>query len=246
MTLFSRPVRGCLWQKTAPGNKTQLHSAPNFFLDQSVPKLGTVYDPPWADNPRPDLGTPPGDRRPQSLWQAYQLAEQWCWDRWRELDGGPPIPHHPTNPDPGGSWKPEPMPYKKAALRLHSGLPKTHNSLLTQIRTGKIGLASFLHRCWVPGFKPPGVRPRVGSGRQQSMSCWTVPVPLGNACDYTRQLPLLTSSGSHPRAAAALTKWFLRLNLLPSSPGPMSSSPLPDRSTVPFLVLQFLGRPVPD
>ena len=40
MTLFSRPVRGCLWQKTAPGNKTQLHSAPNFFLDQSVPKLG--------------------------------------------------------------------------------------------------------------------------------------------------------------------------------------------------------------
>lgn len=65
----------------------------------------------------------------------------------------PPTPHRDTDPDPGGGWKPDKMPYKAAILRLHADLPKPHSSLLTQIRTGKIGLAAFLHRCRVPGFE---------------------------------------------------------------------------------------------
>ena len=44
------------------------------------------------------------------------------------------------------------MPYKEV-LRRHGGLPKAHTSVLTQIHTGKIGLAAFLYvtyRCWGP------------------------------------------------------------------------------------------------
>ena len=113
--------------------------------------------PPWLDNPRPGPAPPPTNNRPppQSLWQAYQLAEQWCWDRWKEMEGGPPPPHRDTTPDPGGGWKPNKMPYKTAALRLHANLPKPHSSLLTQIRSGKIGLAAFLHKCRVPSFESP-------------------------------------------------------------------------------------------
>ena len=48
--------------------------------------------PPWSDNPHPGPAPAPA---PQTLWQAYQLAEQWCWDRWKELEGAPPPPPPP-------------------------------------------------------------------------------------------------------------------------------------------------------
>ena len=172
--------------------------------------------PPRADNPSPGIGPPPGDRCPQSLWQAYQLAEQWCWDCWKELDSGPPIPRRSTDPDPGGSWKPEAIPYKKTALRLHSSLPKAHSSLLTQIRTGKIGLAGFLHKCRVPTF--------------ELLACacgwqWETAKHIIVDCPhFSREHVQLRQAAastefqrltSDPRAAAALTMWFIQLNLLP-------------------------------
>ena len=40
--------------------------------------------PPWSNNPRPGPAPTPTPA-PQTIWQAYQLAEQWCWDRWKEL-----------------------------------------------------------------------------------------------------------------------------------------------------------------
>lgn len=41
----------------------------------------------------------------------------------------------------------------QAKLRLYDGLTKPESSLVIQIRTGKIGLADFLHRQQVPGFE---------------------------------------------------------------------------------------------
>ena len=57
------------------------------------------------------------------------------------------------DPDPrgGDNWKPDKMPYL-ASLQLHTGLLKAQSSILTQVRTGKIGLAAFLCKRWVPGF----------------------------------------------------------------------------------------------
>ena len=112
---------------------------------------------PWSDNLHTCCAqaSPNHHPTPQTLWHTYQLAEQWCWDRWKELEGGPPPPLHDTNPDPGGGWKLDKMPYKAATLQLHTGLPKPHSSLLTQIRTGKISLAAFLFQCQVPGVDSP-------------------------------------------------------------------------------------------
>ena len=68
----------------------------------------------------------------------------------------PPLPQHrDTDPDPGGGWKPDKMAYKVATLRLHAELPTPHSSLLTQIRTGKIGLAAFLYQRRVPNVESP-------------------------------------------------------------------------------------------
>ena len=66
---------------------------------------------------------------------------------------GPPPRVQLLDPDPGGGgdWKPDKMPYL-ASLRLRTGLSKAQSSILTQVRTGKIGLAAFLCKRRVPGF----------------------------------------------------------------------------------------------
>ena len=121
------------------------------------------------------------------------------------------------------------MPYKKAALRLHAGLSKPHSSLLTQLRTGKIGLAGFLHTCRVPGFEslacPCGWQQETAKHvvldcprfhREQRQLRQAVP---------TTDFQQLTSNLG---TAATVTTWFLQLDLLsPSSPGPGTSFPPP-------------------
>jgi hypothetical protein len=55
--------------------------------------------------------------------------------------------------DPGGCRAgPENTPPTKQMLKLHEGLRKAESALLTQARTGRIGLAKFLYRRSVPGF----------------------------------------------------------------------------------------------
>ena len=123
-------------------------------MEDSTARLGI---PLWSDGPPPPptittLNTP----LPRSVWQAYQLAEQWCWERWHQLHGGPPPTTQMLDPDPGGgdNWKPSKMPHR-SALQLHTGLSKAQSSILTQVRTGKIGLVAFLCKRQVPGFPTP-------------------------------------------------------------------------------------------
>jgi hypothetical protein len=55
--------------------------------------------------------------------------------------------------DPGGRGVvPENTPPTKQMLKLHEGLRKAESALLTQARTGRIGLAKFLHGRNVPRF----------------------------------------------------------------------------------------------
>ena len=107
------------------------------------------------------------------------------------------------------------MPHKKRALRLHSGLLKAQSSLLTQIRTGKIGLAAFLHKRRVPGFESPACV----CGWQ-----WETAKHVVLYCPrFTRERQALRQTTTldfrhlttDPRAASALTAWFLHLNILP-------------------------------
>jgi len=47
---------------------------------------------------------------------------------------------------------PEDIPPTKQTLKLHEGLRKAESALLTQARTGRIGLVKFLYGRSVPGF----------------------------------------------------------------------------------------------
>ena len=164
------------------------------------------------------------------LWQAYQLAEQWCLGpvegarRWPT--NSPPL-NRPGPREEAG--KPEPMPYKKTALRLHSGLPRAHGSLLTQIRTGKDWPRRLPAQVPGPRLRVPGLRLRMAVGH--STACHTVVDCVMVDCPrFSRERMQLRQAvclyryvctdfrwlTSDPRAAAAaLTTSFLWLNLLP-------------------------------
>ena len=112
------------------------------------------------------------------------------------------------------------MPRKKEAVRLNAGLPKAHTSILTQIGTGKIGLAAFLRKCWVPGFPSPAW----SCGWQ----CETAKHVILDCPGFSRERRVLRQStattdfkqlpvNSDRRPAATLAVRFLRLDLLPQS-----------------------------
>ena len=68
-------------------------------------------------------------------------------DRWKEyLEGVPEHRRQPAQMD-GLS--------QKKLLKLHCSLAKAESSLAVQLRTGKIGLADFLHHRRVPGYESP-------------------------------------------------------------------------------------------
>ena len=121
------------------------------------------------------------------------------------------------DPDPGGgdNWKPDKMPYR-ATLRLRAGLSKAQSSILTQIRTGKVGLAAFLCKRQVPGFPTPAC----SCGAQ-----WETAKHVILDCPRLQRVrrSLYTAAAttdyqvmiSRPRPAAALTSWILRHGVLP-------------------------------
>ena len=108
------------------------------------------------------------------------------------------------------------MPYKAVTLRLHADLPRPQNSLLTQICTGKIGLAGFLHTCRVPGFESPACP---CGWHQETARHIVLDCPRFHIEQRWLRLAAATTDfqqlTSNPRAATALTTWFLQLNLLP-------------------------------
>ena len=81
------------------------------------------------------------------------------------------------------------MPYR-SALRLRGGLSKAQSSILTQVRTGKIGLAAFLCKRRVPGFPTPAC----GCGAQWETARHVVMDGCNtHAAAFLLQPPLLTT-----------------------------------------------------
>ena len=108
-------------------------------------------------------------------------------------------------------------PLDKKRLKWHKKLAKAESSVITQIRTEKIGLAKFLCSRKVPDFAfsdcPCGAREQ--TPRHVIMDCPLTPsteeiwsVVGGVTRDYSRLM-------ATPKAASALARWFIKSNLLP-------------------------------
>ena len=179
-------------------------------IHQGMPEAAAVGGPPPLHHPPP--GTPP-----RTVWHARLLAEQWCWEQWHELHGGPPPQTQLLDPDSGGgdNWKPDKMPYR-SALQLCAGLSKAQSSILTQVRTGKIGLAAFLCKRWVPNFLTPACccGAQWETARHVVMDCPRLQharCSLFDAASTTDYQVMI----SRLRPATTLTAWILRHGVLP-------------------------------
>lgn len=106
-------------------------------------------------------------------------------------------------------------PLGKKRLRIHAGLKKAESSLVTQVRSEKIGLAAFLHGRKVPGFDSPAC-PCGWAGRQTAkhviMHC---PLHAGRRdmlaktgmSDYRRIV-------ESPKALKVVVRWMMHLGVL--------------------------------
>ena len=107
------------------------------------------------------------------------------------------------------------MPHR-LALRLRAGLSKAQSSILTQVRTGKIGLAAFLCKRRVPEYPTPACScgAQWETAKHAVMQCprfQRVRRSLYAAASTTDYQAMI----SRPRPAAALTTWILRHGVLP-------------------------------
>jgi hypothetical protein len=105
----------------------------------------------------------------------------------------------------------------RAAVKRHAALHKAESAVITQIRTGRIGLAAFLNQARVPGVESPACQcgwaretaahiiahcPRFAGARHQIADPHTGQVNIKS----------LTSSLEGVRR---LAKWFIQLQILP-------------------------------
>ena len=109
---------------------------------------------------------------------------------------------------------PDKMPYR-SALWLDASLLKAQSSILTQVRTGKIGLAAFLCKQQVPDFPTPACScgAQWETARHVVMDCPRLQrarCSLFAAASTTDYQVLI----SRPRPATALTAWILHHGVL--------------------------------
>jgi hypothetical protein len=108
-------------------------------------------------------------------------------------------------------------PPSRKAVKLHAKLRKAESSIITQIRTGRIGLAAFLNKAKVPGFPSP-VCP-CGSARETAAHviahCERFAELRRTLIDSrTRQIDI-KGLVSKPEIVPKLAKWFIQLQILP-------------------------------
>ncbi len=98
---------------------------------------------------------------------------------------------------------------------LREGLAKAESSALTQLRSGKIGLACFLYTCRVPGILSPACE--CGWRKQDARHVLLFCLRLGN-----ERQTLLGKAGTAdlermlttPRGAKAAARWLISIGLL--------------------------------
>ena len=107
------------------------------------------------------------------------------------------------------------MPYR-ATLRLRAGLSKAQSSILTQIRTGKVGLAAFLCKRRVPGFPTPACScgAQWETAKHVILDCPRLQQRVRRSLYTAAATTDYQAMISRPRPAAALTSWILRHGVL--------------------------------
>ena len=116
-----------------------------------------------------------GPQGPTTTEQATILVGQWADQRWKtgerknrklntnevvELAWQARWEHHRANQQGGSSRRmadedPPSLLFTNRALKRHEGLAKAQSSLLSQARTGDIGLRDYLFKVKVPGVRTP-------------------------------------------------------------------------------------------
>ncbi|KPM42380.1 hypothetical protein AK830_g4172 [Neonectria ditissima] len=106
---------------------------------------------------------------------------------------------------------------KKKALHLHQGLDKHQSSMLIQLRTGKIGLRSFLFSRRVPDVPSP--RCPCGTSEETPehiiVFCPRFVEQRGHLTNPPRDRRELRIQLSTRKTAQPLARWFLNLRLIP-------------------------------
>lgn len=103
------------------------------------------------------------------------------------------------------------------APKIHEGLRKAESSILTQIRTGRIGLAAFLNRARVPDFPSPMCQ----CGRAEETAshiiafCPRFVAQRGSLTSPPADRLDIRTLVSTPKGAKRIARWFLKLQILP-------------------------------
>ncbi len=108
-------------------------------------------------------------------------------------------------------------PPNRKTVKLHAKLQKAESSVITQIHTGRIGLAAFLNKARVPGFPSP-----VCPCSQASETVTHVIAHYARFMEHRERLKnprtgQLDVKGlvSRPEGAQLLARWFIQLKILP-------------------------------
>ena len=103
----------------------------------------------------------------------------------------------------------------RKVLKLHKGLSKARSSIAVQLRSGKTGLAAFLHQRKVPGFPSPDCS--CGRGRETPKH---VMIHCTKHSEARKRLEIdgrvdLRKMMSSPEGLQRITAWWLKQDLLP-------------------------------
>ena len=108
-------------------------------------------------------------------------------------------------------------PPSRSVLKLHQGLRKAESSLITQIRSGRIGLAAFLNKANVPGYESPTCQ--CGQARETATHV-IIHCPRFAEIRHiledpvTGQLDIRALTGTSA-GTQRLARWFMKLRILP-------------------------------
>jgi exonuclease III len=134
-----------------------------------------------------------------STWIKTMVEKEWV-ERWRKYKERERNHTHPA--DEGSQ--------KNNMILVHRGLSKAESTIITQIRTGRIGLRGYLHTRKVPGFETGACQ--CGQEYQDARHMLQCSLVTEGREAMTRQTGTedLTALTTKPRNAKLLARWWIR------------------------------------